>query len=166
MTLDEARLRDFRPRSEQRVQVYLHAGQTFASNAPCEVTTVLGSCVALLLVDPVRRFGGASHYLLPFEVNGPSATPRFGNTAISQLLAKMLALGSRKKDLVAKVFGGASTRMVPLPPGPTLGDKNVEFARRRLAEERIPLVAEDVGGNGGRKLIFMTDDGQVWVRKF
>lgn len=153
------------PRGEERVQVYLHAGQVFASSTPCEITTVLGSCVGLLLVDPVRRFGGASHYLLPFEGHGQTATPRFGSTAISLLLGRMLALGSRKQDLVAKIFGGASTLTADTAPGPTLGAKNVELARRRLEQEHIPIVAEDVGGHGGRKIIFLCDEGHVWVKR-
>jgi chemotaxis protein CheD len=153
------------PRSEERVQVYLHAGQIFASSTPCEVSTVLGSCVAVLLVDPVNRFGGASHYLLPLEGRGQSATPRFGHAAISLLLGRMLQLGSRRHDLVAKVFGGASSLAAATPHGPTLGDRNVEVARRRLEMENIRVVAEDVGGFGGRKLVFLTDEGHVWVRK-
>ncbi|MGH7437296.1 MAG: chemotaxis protein CheD [Polyangiaceae bacterium] len=150
----------------ERVQVYLHAGQVFASSTPCEVTTVLGSCVAVLLVDGVRRIGGASHYLLPFDAGGSLATARFGTVAISMLVEQMLALGSRRRDLVAKVFGGAATLRGGDPGrGPTLGEKNIEVAQRRLDEEDIPVVAQDVGGSVGRKVVFFTDEGHVWIKK-
>jgi len=152
--------------SIERVQVYLHAGQVFASATPCEVTTVLGSCVAVLLVDGVRRIGGASHYLLPFDAGGSLATARFGTVAISMLVEQMLALGSRRRDLVAKVFGGAATlRSGDGSRGPTLGEKNIEVAQRRLDEEDIPVVAQDVGGIVGRKVVFFTDEGHVWIKK-
>jgi chemotaxis protein CheD len=152
--------------SVERVQVYLHAGQVFASATPCEITTVLGSCVGVLLVDGVRRVGGASHYLLPFDAGGPTATARFGTVAISMLVEQMLALGCRRRDLVAKVFGGAATLTgTDRALGPTLGDKNIEVAQRRLDEEDIPIVAQDVGGRVGRKVVFFTDEGHVWIKK-
>jgi chemotaxis protein CheD len=151
------------PRGDDRVRVYLHAGKVFVSPEPCEVSTVLGSCVAVILVDPVRCVGGASHYLLPFDDHGRSA--RFGNGAITELLARMLALGCRKVDLEAKVFGGASMLSQARADVQTLGSKNVEVARRRLGTEGIPIAAEDVGGYAGRKLVFLTDLGQIWVKK-
>jgi chemotaxis protein CheD len=140
------------PSSDARTRVYLHAGQVFASSEPCEISTVLGSCVGVLLVDAVRKFGGASHYLLPFDGAGLSATPRFGNVAIADLVAQMLALGSRKSDLQAKVFGGASMLHGARPNS------------AGLESEGIPVVAEDVGGYMGRKLVFLTDLGHVWVK--
>ena len=152
------------PSDDTRPRVYLHAGQVFVSREPCEVSTVLGSCVGVLLVDSVLRFGGACHYLLPFEGAGAVATPRFGSVAIATLVARMLALGSQKRDLRAKLFGGASMLHGDRPDGPSLGAKNVEVARERLEEEGIPIVAEDVGGYTGRKLVFLTDQGHVWVR--
>ena len=85
--------------------------------------------------------------------------------AIPQLVLRALALGSRKSDLSAKIFGGASTTAGLGGHVHSLGSKNVEIAKRILSAERIPIVAEDVGGERGRKIIFHTADGHVWVRK-
>jgi chemotaxis protein CheD len=153
------------PREDSRTRVYLHAGQVFASREPCEISTVLGSCVGVVLVDALLRTGGACHYLLPFDAADGLATPRFGNPAIGDLIARMLAMDSRKRDLEAKLFGGASMLSQARPNVPSLGTKNVDVARRRLADEGIPIVAEDVGGYAGRKLVFLTDEGHVWVKK-
>lgn len=153
------------PPDAARVHVYLAPGQLYASDAPCEVTTILGSCVGVLLIDGARGIGGVSHYLLPYEGRAATPSPRFGDTAIKQLIARMFALGSRRDDLVAKVFGGASMLTPARGGATTLGAKNVELARRLLDAESIPVVAEDVGGHAGRKLIFLTDCGQVWVKK-
>jgi chemotaxis protein CheD len=148
------------------VVVHLHAGQIFASPQPCTISTVLGSCVAVCIVDPVRGSGGANHYLLPMHVVGGNASPRFGNVAIEELITKMLLLGSRKYDLHAKVFGGASTLpRAGRPETESLGWQNVEVARRVLATHGIQIVAEDVGGARGRKLLFRTDEGHAWIRK-
>jgi chemotaxis protein CheD len=141
---------------------YVHAGQIAAATRPCAITMVLGSCVSVCLHDPRLRAGGANHYLLPLTVVGAQATPRFGDVAIEALLERMLALGCRRGDLVAKVFGGACT--VAGTSGKSLGMQNVEVARRVLRALRIRVVAEDVGGDRGRKLVFHTHEGFVWIR--
>jgi chemotaxis protein CheD len=45
-----------------------------------------------------------------------------------------------------------------------LGLQNVDIAMRLLAERSIPILAQDVGGERGRKLIFHTDTGGSWIR--
>ncbi len=148
-----------------RARVFLHAGQIFASAEPSEVSVILGSCVGVLLVDAARQAGGASHYLLPYDGQGRPRSPRYGNAAIAELVARMLGLGSRKEDLEAKVFGGASILKHDRPDGRSLGSQNIEVARRVLGDEGIRIVAEDVGGYEGRKIVFLTDEGDVWVKK-
>src|SRR5579859_3607719 len=130
------------PSDTSRSKLYLYAGQVFASLDPCEVSTVMGSCAGVLLVDPALRIGGASHYVLPLDDGGRSA--RFGNGAIALLVGRMLALGSRKHDLVAKVFGGASMLSHARPGAKSLGEQNVDVARQALREHGIPIAAEDV----------------------
>ena len=153
-------------REVERTTVYLHAGELFVSIEPCEISTIVGSCVAVCILDRTLRIGGANHYLLPTVMDGANATPRFGNVAILELIARLVALGASRKDLVAKVFGGAS--LLPTAagtPSQSLGWKNVRVARRVLAEQAIPVVAEDVGGGSGRKLVFRTDEGHVFVKR-
>ncbi len=42
---------------------------------------------------------------------------------------------------------------------------NVEFALAYLDMERIPVVASDVGGRSGRKVLYFTDAFDVYVRR-
>jgi chemotaxis protein CheD len=146
------------------VTAYLHAGQLFASVDPCTITTIVGSCVTVCLYDPVRRIGGANHYLLSEAFGELNVSARFGNVAIPQLIARVVSLGSCKSDLVAKVFGGANTNGGPGAGNAGLGAKNVQLAKRILSRERIPIAAEDVLGSRGRKIIFHTAEGSAWVR--
>ena len=146
-------------------RLYLHPGRLWVSAELCTVTTILGSCVAVCLWDPWLRAGGVSHYVLPHWAGPGQCSPRFGNLAIAQLIEQMMALGSRRPDLCAKVFGGARVLDCSPGEGTHLGARNVEVAREVLARERIPLIAEDVGGRGGRKLVFQTGDGSVQLRK-
>jgi len=147
-----------------RRAVYLHPGQVFVSPAPTEVTTILGSCVAVCVFDPVLRVGGTNHYLLPHWVGDGLSSTRFGNVAVRCLIDKMLALGGRKQSLQAKVFGGACMVDAFEDGGGRLGAKNADLALRILRQEGIPVVAEDVGGRRGRKVIFHTDTGVALVR--
>ena len=132
---------------------------------PYAVTTILGSCVALCLHDHQARVGGVNHYLLPLQL-GRRDAPRYGSAAIPMLIDKLLALGARRDRLVAKVFGGACVMSGGDEQRRThLGAQNTEVAFRLLAEEGIPVTAEDVHGNRGRKVVFHTDDGSAWVKR-
>jgi len=152
-------------RLTERRKVYLLPGRILASHEPCAVTTILGSCVAVCLWDSALRVGGVNHYVLPHRAAPYDSSGRFGNLAVERLIAKTVALGSRVEDLQAKIFGGAQI-LSDAPPEPGhLGERNIQLARELLQREDIPIVAEDVGGQSGRKLIFHTDDGDVWVRR-
>ena len=147
-----------------RRAVYLAPGQLFASAEPAEASTILGSCVAVCLWDARSRAGGANHFLLPDWAESGSASPRYGNVAIERLVRQMEGLGAPRRGLQAKLFGGAAVLEAFRGRGNHLGARNVDLARRLLGELGIPIVAEDVGGNRGRKLIFRTDCGLALVR--
>lgn len=144
-------------------KVYLHAGQLYAAGEPTEIVTILGSCVAVCLYDLSRGAGGVNHFMLPGS--GPTPGPRYAKDAVDMLLAQLAALGARRGRLEAKLFGGASVLKLGTDATRDLGMRNIEAARLKLAEERIPVVNEDVGGNRGRKLVFSTADGTALVRQ-
>ena len=147
-----------------RKAVYLHPGQVFVSPDPTEVTTILGSCVAVCVFDPVLHLGGTNHYVLPHWAGNGLSSARFGNVAVRSLIDKMLALGGQKQNLQAKVFGGACVVAAFRGREEHLGTKNADLALRTLRQEGIPVVADDVGGRRGRKVIFQTDTGVALVR--
>jgi chemotaxis protein CheD len=95
--------------------------------------------------------------------NGLSS-PRFGNVAVRSLIDGILALGGRKQNLQAKVFGGASMVEAFDDRRDRLGTKNADVALRTLRQEGIPVVADDLGGRRGRKVVFHTDTGVALVR--
>lgn len=143
---------------------YLYPGGLFADPRPHRVTTVLGSCVAVCLWDPVCRVGGINHYLLPLWNGEGLPTPRYGNVAIDLLVERLLALGCGRGRLTAKLFGGAA--MWENPHGLlSVGERNIDLARRTLERHRIPVVGADVGGEAGRKIIFCSGSGEVLLRR-
>jgi len=152
-----------RPSAGSRV-IYLHAGHLYASAEPAQITTVLGSCVSVGLWDPVAAVGGMNHYMLPEDFGPNSATPRYANFAIRHLIEQLEVLGARRARLQAKLYGGASVISSPHVKA-SLGTKNIEVARARLREASIPILAEDVGSNHGRKVIFSTTSGLATVKR-
>jgi chemotaxis protein CheD len=156
------------PVAQARSGVFLYPGQIFVSDQAEFVSTILGSCVSVCLWDRMRRVGGINHFLLPYEKGERPGTERMGDVAMNQLLARMGALGCRDEDLTAKVFGGANVlKGANRASGHSfhVGEENVEVAMAFLSRASISVVAEDVLGPHGRKVIYNTGDGSVWVRQ-
>jgi chemotaxis protein CheD len=145
----------------QRQGVYLYPGELFASAEPTVVTTILGTCVAACLFDPRSGVGGINHFLLPVAPPGELST-RFGDVATRELIEKLQRLGAEPRRLQAKVFGGMNGRG-SWPRD--LGTRNLDAALEQLDRFGVMVMARDVGGPRGRKLLFQTDDGQAWVRQ-
>jgi chemotaxis protein CheD len=159
-----ALVREAERASSTAVRVYLHPGQLFASAGAATVTTVLGSCVAACLFDPKTRLGGMNHYLMPHWAGDGESSLRFGTVAMSALLERLLALGARREELRAKVFGGASVLGGASAKPGHLGEQNVDRALAFLRDAGVDLIARDTGGQHGRKLVFNTDGGAAWVK--
>ena len=143
---------------------FLFPGTIFADPRSHQISTILGSCVAVCLWDSVMRMGGINHYMLPLWNGEGLATPKYGNIAMEKLLAKMLAMGCKREQLIAKVFGGANL-MGTGNEVYLIGDRNISLACEMLEEYGIPIVASDVGGRIGRKIIMQADSGVVFVGK-
>ena len=143
------------------VRVYLAPGRLLASGEDVQVTTILGSCVAVCIWDAQAQVGGVNHFLLP---SGRPASPRFGDSAVVLLIGRLLELGAHRGRLSAKLFGGACVLEAFRADEWSLGARNVEMAREQLAAASVPVVGEDVGGDLGRKLVFHVRTGAAWVR--
>lgn len=135
----------------------------------------LGSCVAVALYDSRKHIGGLAHIMLPDSqaMDKKGSPGRYADTAIQAMVDEMEKLGAKRRNIRAKMAGGA--RMFTIPgatnprnvPGPCLGmqigERNIEAARKALKKLKIALVKEDTGGNYGRTLRFKIADGSVSV---
>ncbi|HEY8555251.1 MAG TPA: chemoreceptor glutamine deamidase CheD [Burkholderiales bacterium] len=145
-------------------RVTIHIGGLRASREPLLIDTVLGSCIAACLYDPETRIGGMNHFMLPEGVDPKNPnSARYGVYAMELLISDLMKLGASRTRFRAKVFGGGhvlrireSARGVP--------QRNIEFVRRFLEQERIPIVTQDVGGYHPRRVVFHTGSGRVFVK--
>src|SRR5579872_1849731 len=117
-----ARLPSAGPVLGERQRAYLLPGQLHVSADPCQIRTILGSCVAICLWDSCRRVGGMNHFLLPASREGQPASHRYADVATRTLLEKLKSLGCRQVNLRAKIFGGAT--MFQNRSGLSLGTQN------------------------------------------
>ena len=153
------------PTLGERQRAYLLPGQLHVSADPCQIRTILGSCVAICLWDSHQHIGGMNHFLLPASSEGHPATTRFADVATKTLLDKLRALGCRIPHLEAKIFGGSSMFQKRDRAAVSLGTKNVAVALGLMSSAGIPVVVQETGGMCGRKIILNTDDGVVWCQR-
>lgn len=154
-------------------RVSLNPGEFHASAEPVTISTLLGSCVAACLYDPVNRVIGMNHFLLSNRrysrelPNTLSEAGRYGIYAMELLINDMMRLGAKRKNLRAKAFGGATIFSQSKEVGNfyCVSEVNIRFIREFLEDERIPLAAEDLGGRVGRVIHFSNGDFAVHVRK-
>lgn len=130
------------------------------------VTLGLGSCVAVLLHDPVARVGGMAHVLLPEKHLARDASNlfKFASTAVPLLTEEVCAVGARRTRLEARLVGGASMFSSLIAQGSlNMGERNVVASRQALRELGIPVMGEEVGEDYGRSVRFFVAEGRVVV---
>jgi chemotaxis protein CheD len=144
--------------------IYLYPGQVFTTAEPVLVSTILGSCISVCLWDEGASIAGINHYLLPIDPVRGHTDFRYGNTAIERLIDEVVTAGAVKKRLVAKLVGGASILGSASDGRVSIGDQNVAVARESLQKHGIATVAEQTGGQRGRKLVFHTGNGCAYSK--
>ena len=142
---------------------FLYPSAIFVSKEPHYINTILGSCVAVCIWDPILKFGGMSHYMLPLWNGEGLASPKYGNIAIEKLVEKMESLGSKKYNMIAKVFGGGEVIDTETQYF-QIGERNIRLAQEMLEEIKIPIKSSSVGGKYGRKIIMNTLTGEIKQR--
>lgn len=124
------------------------------------ISTILGSCVASCLYDPVSGVGGMNHFLVPDGASAGVQAASFGINAMELLINAVIKQGGDRMRLRAKVFGGA--RMIA---GLTdIGAKNGEFVLEFLRRESIVCVGASLGGVQARRIEFWPETGRARQR--
>ncbi|WDV47719.1 chemotaxis protein CheD [Clostridiaceae bacterium M8S5] len=135
---------------------------------PNNLTTLgLGSCVGIALYDKKTKIAGLVHIMLPNskEIKKNSNKAKFADTGIQELIKEMEKIGAIKRNIVAKIAGGAqmfnfNTKNSIL----RIGERNAISARENLKKLKIPIIADDTGGNFGRTIELRTEDGILKVK--
>lgn len=154
---------------------YLKPGEMFIAQQPTVVTTLLGSCVAVTMFHPGRRIGAICHGLLPScrECNASRCDRncffsfKYMDCSIRRMFEQFTAYGVKPGELEIKVFGGADMFGDPGSNGRrmTIGRQNVTITKKIMKNAMLQILAEDVGGERGRKIFFCTHTGEVLLKR-
>jgi chemotaxis protein CheD len=138
------------------------------STDPAEVlvTYSLGSCVGLVLHDPVAGVAGMLHSMMPASKSNPEKAAgnpsMYTDTGATALIRDMFAAGATRANLVAKVVGAAS--QVDNAQMFRIGERNYAVVRKVLWKNDILIAAEDVGGAVSRTVYLEVGTGRTTVR--
>jgi chemotaxis protein CheD len=147
--------------TEPRQQkIHIVQGEYFVSGDPDIVlVTLLGSCVAACIRDPVAGVGGMNHFLLPGadKATHNGEAERYGVHLMELLVNGLLQRGARRDRLEAKLFGGART----VENLSDIGRQNTAFAERFLKTENIAYSGGSCGGENGRRIQFWPVSGRA-----
>ena len=145
-------------RLEQRIHI-VQGEYKVSADPNVVVSTLLGSCVAACIRDPLAGVGGMNHFLLPGEDarSHSHEAERYGDYLMELLVNGLMKQGAHRDRLEAKLFGGA--RM--MSGLSDIGQKNAEFAERYLRYEGIKVVGRDLGGQRGRRLQYWPVSGRA-----
>lgn len=156
--------------------IQIKIAELFAGNSDYIITANgVGSCIVIILYDRAAHIGGAAHAILPTANNfqeSPTSFRRDGegklfvkyaDQAVSMLIEEMELLGASRKNIIAKLVGGA--HMFALLEGDQhgIGWKNTVAAREELQKLGITIETEVTGGTVGRNVRFDCATGLVEV---
>lgn len=146
--------------------VYLKPGELIFSTCPTFVTTVLGSCISLTMINHKFKIGAIIHAMLPAYKENNSKDPfNYVDRSINYVLEQYGKKGINPGNIEAKLFGGANMFSDNILKSETVGSQNIRAAQNLIEQYGIRLVKSDVGGIVSRKIIFNTSTGDVWLKR-
>jgi chemotaxis protein CheD len=149
--------------------ILIEPGEYCVTGDDVVLSTLLGSCVAACLFDPLNNVIGMNHFLLAGDQKDRenlylSEAGRYGINAMELLITCMMKLGADRKFIKAKAFGGGHVLNRSSHLFSSVSEKNVIFVKDFLASERIELISADFGGYYGRKIFFYNHTFSVYVK--
>ncbi|MDF1615172.1 chemotaxis protein CheD [Desulfurivibrio dismutans] len=138
------------------------------SNNPEDVliTYSLGSCIGVVIWDPVAKVAGLLHYMLPdssLDKEKAQLKPfMFADTGIPRLFKETYKYGAAKSRLVVKVVGGS--QIMDSSGIFNIGKRNYAVLRKMFWKNHIMVTAEDVGESGNRTVSIEVDTGRTMLK--
>ncbi len=147
-------------------KVYLNPGELVICEQPTEVVTVLGSCVAVVFFARRQRLGAICHAMLPYHKGEDINEFKYVDRSVGYMLEEFRRRRVARSEIVVKLFGGADM----FEPGKastsgTVGRQNIAAARNLLEGQGLTISASDVGGGSGRKIVFCSRTGDVYLKR-
>ena len=150
--------------------VFLNPGELYFGDGRARVKTILGSCISVSMRSPESGLAAMCHCLLP-HWRGPGEVPglqefyKYVDLCVPMMLDRF-ANQNTLASLEVKIFGGADMfRRGERTTLTAVGRDNAETALHILTTRGLDILTADVGGTAGRKIVFDTWSGEVYVRR-
>jgi chemotaxis protein CheD len=125
----------------------------------------LGSCIGVALLDRSSLVAGLAHVVLPESREGTTVPGKFADTAVPELIRRVVGLGGSRSRLVAVLVGGAQMFASGASGSLDIGRRNEEAVRRALTIAGITVTAAVTGGSSGRTMRVHLGTGLVTCKE-
>lgn len=136
-------------------------GQIILGRDDDALTSVLGSCIGLIMTHPAVGISVFAHIVLPASDGRSSPPGKFVDTAVPHMLDMMKEAGALRSALIVKMAGGAS--MFGHGGAVQIGTDNADAMRNALSDAGLELAGEDVGGVKGRRVTLNCATGELLI---
>jgi chemotaxis protein CheD len=125
------------------LKVSAHADDTL-------ITYALGSCLGLVVHDPVARVAGLLHVMLSSsqidEAKAKQQPGMFVDTGVPALFRECYRYGAKKERMIISVAGGAYSGRADGDDTFQIGKRNLLTLRKLLWKNGVLIHAEETGG--------------------
>jgi chemotaxis protein CheD len=149
-------------------RIIIGVGDVAVSNqAGAELVTFsLGSCIGVLIHDPVVKVGGLLHLMLPeSKLNNQRAQKQpavFADTGLPVLFKSAYRMGAKKGRLRVVVVGGS--QVMDTSGHFNIGKRNYAAVRKIFWRNNVLVDREEVGGNVNRTVGLDVVTGRIWLK--
>ncbi len=133
------------------------------------ITYALGSCLGIVVYDPLVQVAGMLHVMLPTGTIDPvkmhDRPAMFVDSGIPMLFKSCYKLGARKERMQVKVAGGAHAGPSDAEDRFQIGKRNMIALRKLLWKNGVMIHANDTGGvQTSRTMWVDVESGDVTIK--
>jgi len=133
------------------------------------ITYALGSCLGIVVHDPVAQVAGMLHVMLPAsmidDVKAKAQPAMFVDTGVPLLFKECYRLGARKERMTVTVAGGSFSGRTDADDTFQIGKRNMITLRKLLWKNGVLIHADDTGGvQQSRTMSVVVANGIVQLR--
>ncbi len=132
------------------------------------ITHALGSCLGIVIYDPVAQVGGMLHAMLPDSSIDPAkaktSPDMFIDTGVPRLFRECYKLGAEKSRILVKVAGGATSKANEQDDYFQIGKRNFVMLRKVFWKNNVLIKSYDIGGTASRTLLVEIGTGTVVLK--
>jgi len=130
------------------------------------ITYSLGSCIGVVIWDPIVKVGGMLHYMLPessLDKEKAEKSPyMFADTGIPRLFKEAYKLGATKNRIIVKIAG--ASQLMDSSNFFNIGKRNYTALRKIFWKNQVMIAKEDIGGSVNRTISLNIKDGSTWLK--